>query len=282
MSESGQKHTLVAGCRESEFEQATSIAQRFAGVESSVHQRGSNHLIVEFEFVDPDSAARALKELRLAEIAVVAGPTSDGHRTAWNARNAPTPIGDRAVVCFPWSAFDERSVDLTIEIDPGQGFGSGGHPTTTLILEALLDMDLRNAAVLDVGCGTGVLAIAAALLGANRVVATDIAEPAIAATTHNARRNGVAGVIEIVSADVSTISEEFDVVLANIHADVLVKLGADLRRLTTPTGTLGLSGLSPAQTSVVAAEMRPMKVHYERGCDGWTSLWLRHAIRCRG
>jgi ribosomal protein L11 methyltransferase len=279
VSESAPECGLVAGCLESELEQVRSIARLFGGSEVSADRRGRDHLIVEFRFLDPESADAALGTLRAAGIAAVAGPTSEGHRVAWNARNAPTMIGERAAVCFPWSAFDDSLLDLTIEIDPGHGFGSGGHPTTTLILEALLDLDLVGATVLDVGCGTGVLAIAAALLGARHVVATDIAEPAMVTTECNARRNRVDGAVEIVSADIATLGEPFDVVLANIHAGVLVDLGAHLRRLTLPNGLLGLSGLSPAQTSVVAAAMRPMDVYSERGREGWTSIWLRHPIR---
>jgi ribosomal protein L11 methyltransferase len=131
-----------------------------------------------------------------------------------------------------------------------------------------------DVAVLDVGCGTGVLAIAAACLGAARVVAVDVDEAAVAATGANASTNGVAGVVQASADPLATLDGPFEMVVANIHAPTLIELAPELRRLLASDGRLVLSGLSPGQSSMVGAAMRPLEVVSVTGCDDWVALVL--------
>ncbi len=215
--------------------------------------------------------AEAVTALRGAGFAVLAGPPTAAHATVWGRRNGPSWFAPGACVCFPWSPVDRAAARLTVEIDPGAGFGAGGHPTTLGLLAGLVDpkvvgggpadldgwvggapadldgwvglADLTGRRVLDVGCGTGVLAVTAALRGAGPVDALDIAPAALAATRANAARNRVADRVRLVDADLARCPGPYDLVLANIHADVLTAMAADLRRLVArPGAPMGAGG----------------------------------------
>jgi ribosomal protein L11 methyltransferase len=174
-------------------------------------------------------------------------PESGGHLTAWLAHTAPVDIEGRFVVCFPWSEFDRGAAPPAVEVDPGASFGTGAHPSTRLLLVELARRVRAGDRVLDVGCGSGVLSLAAALLGAD-AVATDIAPAAAAATEANAMWNGLR-----VSVVPAVPAGTFDAVVANIGADELVRLAPVLGACVAPGGWVGLSGVSPAQLSRVGA-----------------------------
>jgi ribosomal protein L11 methyltransferase len=150
-----------------------------------------------------------------------------------------------------------------IVLDPGMAFGTGTHPTTALCLAALSDLlaARAGAAVLDVGTGSGLLAIAAAKLGAARVVANDVDPVAVEVARENAARNGAR--VEITAAPAGEIPGPFDVVVANILANTLVELAPALARRLAPGGVVLLAGiLAPQEAEVrdayVAEGLRPL------------------------
>jgi ribosomal protein L11 methyltransferase len=150
-----------------------------------------------------------------------------------------------------------------VVLDPGMAFGTGSHATTALCLAALSDLlgDRPGAAVLDVGTGSGLLAIAARKLGAGRVAANDNDPVAVEVARENAARNGVA--LELTSAPVGAIAGRFDVVVANILANVLVALAPELAAKVAPGGVLLLSGILGSQEeevrrAAVAAGLSPV------------------------
>ena len=135
-------------------------------------------------------------------------------------------------------------------IDPGRAFGSGSHPSTLLALAALEALVLPGSTVLDVGCGSGVLAVAAARLGAGRVVAIDIDPAAHEATLDNAARNGVA--VEVSATPLGEVAGRFDVVVANLLAPTLVELAAPLGERVGEQGSAGgLRSAPPADRTGV-------------------------------
>jgi ribosomal protein L11 methyltransferase len=146
-----------------------------------------------------------------------ASDVAGGWEDRWRAFHRPVRVG-RLWVGPPWEQPDADA--LVVAIDPGRAFGTGSHPTTRLSLEALLE--LEAGALLDVGCGSGVLAIAAALLGYHPVVAVDIEEPSVAATRANATANGVAIDVRLVGA--TERLPPVDVVVANISLDAVEAL----------------------------------------------------------
>jgi ribosomal protein L11 methyltransferase len=184
---------------------------------------------------------------------------------AWRAYARVVRAG-RLVVVPAWiDAPSTAPDDVVIRIDPGRVFGHGGHPSTRLILEEL-DRRVRGGeTVLDVGCGSGVLAIAAARLGARRVVAIDVDPDAVTVTKENAVRNGVE--VEVSTTPIADVTGSFDLVLANIGADVLKGLATDLERRGP---LLLLSGLLVDRADDVAAAYAGTAT--ASTLDGWAAL----------
>ncbi len=135
---------------------------------------------------------------------------------------------------------------IPILIGHGKAFGSGEHETTASCIEELEAIPgVKGARVLDLGTGTGVLAIAAVKMGAREVVAVDTEADAVAAASGNAALNGAAGAVKVVLGDVAAVKgERFDIALANIYGDILEKIAADLSPLLAPGGRMVLSGIS--------------------------------------
>jgi len=155
---------------------------------------------------------------------------------AWKAFYKPMRVGRHLVVTPPWETPDLAPGDLPIIIDPGMAFGTGSHPTTQLCLEALEDVVHPGCSLADVGTGSGILAIAAAKLGAASVLATDIDPLAVKIARENALANGVK-----VEVQEPLPQGVFDILVANILADVVIGLSQTLASLTG--GTLIASGI---------------------------------------
>ena len=165
-----------------------------------------------------------------------------------------------------------------VHLEPGLAFGSGRHPTTRLCLEWLVAWPPTGLDVVDYGCGSGILAIAAAALGARRVTALDIDPQARQATVENARINGVSDRVRVI-ADRAAITPAESVV-ANILAGTLVELAPVISGMTMPRGNLALSGLLDAQADEVSTAYRDaFDIHVAASRDGWTRL---DAIRRSG
>ena len=161
--------------------------------------------------------------------------------------------------------------ETVLLLDPGLAFGTGTHPSTWLCLEWLTQQDLRGRTVLDYGCGSGILAIAALLLGAERAVGVDIDPQALTATLDNARVNGVAERVQVMLPDAFTPAP-YQVVLANILANPLIALAPRLAECTATGGVLALAGLLDRQADEVRAAYAP---YFELEADGQREGWHR-------
>ena len=157
---------------------------------------------------------------------------------AWKAFYKPFRLGRRLVVTPPWEHPDLAPDDIPLVIDPGMAFGTGSHPTTQLCLTALEDYVTPGASVADIGTGSGILAIAAAKLGASPVAAHDNDPLAVKIARENAAANGVS-----VTVTDALPTGHYTVVVANILADVIIGMAAGLHTLLAPGGVLIASGI---------------------------------------
>ncbi|GAB4179772.1 MAG: 50S ribosomal protein L11 methyltransferase [Wenzhouxiangellaceae bacterium] len=168
---------------------------------------------------------------------------------AWMDRFQPMRFGHRLWIC-PSHCQPEPEWPVVVRLDPGLAFGSGTHPTTALCLEWLDGQDLQGRVVLDFGCGSGILAIAALKLGARRAFAIDHDPQALEATRDNARANGVADRITVLSPAQAPDCAA-DVVVANILAEPLIELAGSIVGSLAPGGRLALSGILVEQAGRV-------------------------------
>ena len=220
---------------------------------------------------DTDELAVALRSLRWTwRFEDVDESVTD----TWRLHAQPTWIAADLVVYPSWLPAPDFGDALAIGIEPGATFGMGDHPTTVLSLRALREVVRHGQRVLDVGCGSGVLAIAACLFGAARADAIDISPASVPTTIHNAEWNGVADRVEVSTTPVAEIDETYDVVVANILAPTLIDLAADLQRSLAPGGTLIISGILAARHQHVLDALVPLKVVAGAELDGWTALTL--------
>jgi ribosomal protein L11 methyltransferase len=182
----------------------------------------------------------------------------------------PIAIGDRLHIVPTWCELPAGASGVVLRLDPGLAFGTGSHPTTRMCLEWLVAQPLRAASVLDYGCGSGILAIAAAKHGAAPVVGTDIDEQALQASRDNARANAVD--VEFVAVD-ALRAVQFDVVVANILANPLIALAPLIAACVRRGGRLALSGILESQSdAVVIAYSRWFTLAASRRADGWALM----------
>jgi ribosomal protein L11 methyltransferase len=212
---------------------------------------------------------------------------------AWKEFYHPLRIG-RLLIKPSWREAPLQDGDLVVELDPGMAFGTGLHQTTRMSLALLERVIQPGWTVIDQGTGSGILAVAAARLGAGRVLARDIAEVAVEAAIHTARRNGVEAVVQVerVPAHAADIDQVVltpgqagaDLILANIVASVLVRLAAAFARAARPDGLLIGSGIIKERAAEVclALEEVGFQILERLDEDEWVTLLVRlagnHAI----
>ncbi|MEQ1438709.1 50S ribosomal protein L11 methyltransferase [Fontimonas sp. SYSU GA230001] len=191
----------------------------------------------------------------------------------WLKDCPPLRFGERLWVVPREKVGEVNQADAVIlRLDPGLAFGTGTHPTTALCLEWLAGQDLRGRTVLDYGCGSGVLAIAALLLGAERAVCVDIDPQALTATRDNAAENGVGTRVTTLLAQ-DFVPVPADVVVANILANPLIELAPLLARSIVRGGRLALAGLLDRQAEEVRSAYTPwFTFDGDVSREGWTRI----------
>jgi ribosomal protein L11 methyltransferase len=181
---------------------------------------------------------------------------------AWKKHYHPTRIGRHIVIRPLWEeATDLQPEDIVVALDPGMAFGTGTHPTTQLCLAALEDAVQPAVSVLDLGCGSGILAIAAAKLGAGKILAVDIDPIAIEATIQNAEQNGTSDKIVAQEGDLQTVltsARRFDILVANILARTIIEMCSTypLGDVVRPGGIGIFSGIMTLQVADVEAALQ--------------------------
>jgi ribosomal protein L11 methyltransferase len=203
--------------------------------------------------------------------------------TSWKKHYHPIEVGKKILILPAW--IEQKETDrVVVRIDPSMAFGTGTHPTTQLCLEMVEEYSKPGIDVIDVGCGSGILSIAAIKLGAKKALAVDIDPLSVKATNENSAANGVLKNLEIGEGSVQEIlNSKFSIrnaplVLANILAPVIIKLlSQGLCNLALPGGILVLSGILEEQESdvLLAAEKCELKLLERKQMGDWVSLAMQ-------
>jgi ribosomal protein L11 methyltransferase len=199
--------------------------------------------------------------------------------TEWRKHHKPMLIGNRLLICPSWEDPFPAEDRVMVVLDPGMAFGTGSHPSTRLCLEALEQVLRPGMVVADVGTGSGILAIAAAKLGAARVYASEIDSLPRKIAAENAARNGVADRITIMTPDdLADLSPVCDLVLCNIIAETIAHLAPLLAAMTRANGTLIASGIVEERLHLVveALSQAGMRIADVRSDDVWRAVIARH------
>ena len=202
---------------------------------------------------------------------------SDDWTDAWREHYVPQRIG-RLLIVPSWVDAQPEADAMAVRMDPGMAFGTGLHPTTRGCLLLLQELDPMPERILDVGCGSGILSLAALRLGSRSAVAIDTDPLAVDATRANASLNGLAGRIEARHGSVPDVAgERFPLVLANLVAALLIDLAPRLAAHTVSGGALIASGIVAERGDEVRAALDAAGYAAERAIDDgdWLSLQLR-------
>lgn len=198
--------------------------------------------------------------------------------SSWKAFFHPIKVGERIVIKPSWEEYIKADEDLVIELDPGMAFGTGTHHTTAMCCRILEDVIEPGHVVFDVGTGSGILAIAAAKLGASRVKAVDLDTVAVRVAKENIEINKVEHLVEAAHGDLLTgFNGQADVVIANIIADVIIILLADIPARLKDNGVFIASGIISERLSDVTAAMLAQNLIVDKVVEegGWVAMVAR-------
>lgn len=190
---------------------------------------------------------------------------------AWKAHYKPLRVGNRFFIRPEWTEAPSSPDDMEIVLDPGMAFGTGTHPSTQLCLIGLEQQDVAGKTVLDLGCGSGILSIAAVRMGATSIRAVDTDSLAVKSTAENAARNGVADYFTIEEGSLDLLlaeGAEFDIILVNILARIIIPMCEQgLGKVVKPGGVAVFSGIiedqaDDVETALRATGLTPIKRHH--------------------
>ena len=241
------------------------VADNPQGMEELMQVR---QILARLKAQDPDGKYGRL-ELEMKDV------DEEDWSNAWKKYYHPVQVGEHLVVCPSWEAYDRKPDEVVLTLNPGMAFGTGTHDTTRLCMELLEKYITPQDTVLDVGCGSGILAITAALLGANKIIGCDIDEVAVKVAGENAALNGVQDRIAFYQGDLtSQVEGSFQIICANIVADVIIRLSEDAGRYLAKDGIFITSGIIDTREQDVlnALEQNGFQVIERRTSGGWVAL----------
>jgi ribosomal protein L11 methyltransferase len=244
------------------------------GVVAIEERARTEHVELWTSLGDDVDAARDAACARLAPWAWRFAEVDESVADTWREHAEPVWVDADLVICPAWVRFEAEPGVTVLRIEPGSTFGMGDHPTTMLSMRALRAALDDGASVLDVGCGSGVLAVGACVLGALHATAIDIAPASVPITAANAAANGVADRVHVSTRPLAEIDGQYDVVVANILAPTLIELAGDLRRVVAASGVLIVSGVLAAHHEHVDEALRPFRQRCRSTHGGWACITL--------
>lgn len=190
-------------------------------------------------------------EIGLGEVSATPVNSSDWENE-WKKYFKPFRLGSHMVVKPSWESFDLKEEDILIEIDPGNAFGSGTHETTSMCIEQIEKYNPIGKTVIDVGCGSGILAIAAGKLGASKLIGVDIDETAVYTAKDNLEKNGLGEIASVRHGDlIDVVEEQGDLVVANIIAEIILILLEGIEKVLKPNASFICSGIINTKKDMV-------------------------------
>ena len=248
------------------------VADNPQGMEELMQVR---QILARLKAQDPDGKYGRL-ELEMKDV------DEEDWSNAWKKYYHPVQVGEHLVVCPSWEAYDRKPDEVVLTLNPGMAFGTGTHDTTRLCMELLEKYITPQDTVLDVGCGSGILAITAALLGANKIIGCDIDEVAVKVAGENAALNGVQDRLAFHQGDLtSQVEGSFQIICANIVADVIIRLSEDAGRYLAKDGIFITSGIIDTREQDVlnALEQNGFQVIERRTSGGWVALACKAKVQ---
>ena len=174
----------------------------------------------------------------------------------WKQYYKPSKVGEKIVVKPIWEEYEEKEGELVVNLDPGMAFGTGTHETTSMCIQQLEKYVKQDSKVFDIGCGSGILAIAAAKLGANDVLAVDLDEVAVKVSKENIELNKVEDNVKALHGNLmEVVSDKADIVVANIIADIIKILAKDIKNIMKDDAVFKSSGIIHAKVDEVKASL---------------------------
>lgn len=203
--------------------------------------------------------------------------TDENEWQEWKRFFKPTVVSDRIVIKPTWEEYQKKEGQLIVEIDPGMAFGTGSHESTRMCIQLLDEVIRGGESVFDVGTGSGILAIAAAKLGAGMVFGIDNHEDSVRVAGENVELNGVEKLVEVSTRPLDDVRETYDVVVANILAEDLIDMCRSLVERTHEGGRIILSGIltTKAPRVIEAYEGEGAKLEKQLEEGDWSALMFR-------
>lgn len=232
-----------------------------------------------------DAVAFVRERMSAAEIEgkiELIGVNEEDWANSWKAYYKPLHIGKKMVIVPAWEKYEEQPGEIIVRMDPGMAFGTGGHETTRLVIELLEETVREGIRVADVGCGSGILAICAAKLGAKECKAYDIDPVAVRVARENIKDSGLTNVTCDVSdllKGVDLAGGPYDLICANIVADIIIRMAPDVGRYMKDDAILLASGIITERAEEVIGELEKNRLTVVRRLDdnGWCALVVKKA-----
>jgi ribosomal protein L11 methyltransferase len=209
---------------------------------------------------------------------VLANVREEDWANNWKKYYKPVKVSNRIVIKPTWEQYDAAPGEVILELDPGMAFGTGTHETTVLCIRAIDQYIKPGDTVVDIGCGTGVLAIASTLLGAQHATAIDLDSNAVKVAEENTKLNGVEGRVEVIHGNLlDKVQGQFDIAIANIIADVIIGLTGSIQDYIKPGGIFIASGiiLERLQDVVDAMEAAGLEIIGRDTMGEWAAVVCR-------
>jgi len=255
-------------------------------IDEDLIAKDRSNSVIHIYISECDNAAEALEFLkeRLAaekipfEVGAVGVDDKDWNEN-WKKYFHPIEVGNRLAVVPSWEEYDNKDNRVILSIDPGAAFGTGTHATTSLCLNILDECVKTGDKVLDIGCGSGILAIASILLGAENALGVDIDAQSVKTAKDNAEINSISANTEFIVGDLADkVSGKYDIICANIVADVIIKLLPDVAQFMKKDAILIISGIIDIRKEDVLSAVKENKFEIvNEACrDNWCAFVLKN------